>query len=80
MNRMRTIAALAAHYRSIDEHTAITAHFLRSKILSGEIPCVKAGNKRLVAIEAVDAFLSGENITESVKSGQKQGEIRRINW
>jgi len=55
---MRTLTALVAHYKTIDENTAITAHFLRKKVLSGEIPCVTAGSKRLIAIEAVDAYLN----------------------
>ena len=59
MNRMRTINGLASHYKNLDANTAVTAYFLRQKILAGEIPCVKAGNKRLIAIEAVDAYLTG---------------------
>ena len=74
--RMRTLAALAEHYREIDEHTAITAHFLRQKVLAGEIPCVRAGNKRLIAIEDVDAFLSGE-ITRP-QPELLRGQIRKI--
>jgi excisionase family DNA binding protein len=56
---MRTISQLAAYYRANDENTAVTTHFLRQKILAGEIPFIKAGSKRLISIEAVDAFLAG---------------------
>ena len=70
--RMRTIGALARHYKALDDSTAITAHFLRSKILGGEIPHVRAGQKRLIAIEDVDAYLSGASLT-----GQERGGIRR---
>jgi len=74
--RMRTLAQLAAHYKALDNDTAVTAHFLRAKVLTGEIPCVMAGSKRLVAIEAVDAYLSGKlSPTEQIP---QQGVIRRI--
>ena len=60
MNRMRTVSGLAAHYKNLDADTAVTAYFLRQKVLAGEIPCVMAGNKRLIAIETVDAYLAGD--------------------
>jgi len=55
---MRTLEALARHYRRIDPETAITQHFLRKRVISGEIPCVKAGVKRLIAIEDVDEYIN----------------------
>jgi hypothetical protein len=58
MKRMRTLEALARHYRRIDPETAITQHFLRKRVISGEIPCVKAGVKRLIAIEDVDEYIN----------------------
>ena len=73
---MRTIGALASHYKSLDEHTAITAHFLRTKVLSGEIPHVCAGSKRLIAIEAVDAYLAGGTV--EVNSESQLAVIRHI--
>ena len=74
--RMRTLAQLAAHYKALDNVTAVTAHFLRTKVLTGEIPCVMAGTKRLVAIEAVDAYLSGKSSpSEQIPP---LGVIRRI--
>ena len=73
---MRTLTALAAHYKAVDSDTAVTSHFLRRKVLTGEIPCVRAGNKRLVAIEDVDAFLAGELSLTEVEMAY--GKIRAI--
>jgi len=61
MKHMRTLDALARHYRRIDPETAITQHFIRKKVISGEIPCVKAGVKRLIAIEDVDEYIEKDN-------------------
>ena len=77
VRRMRTLGGLAAHYRSQDTDTAITEHFLRQKILAGEIPFTWAGNKRLIAIEDVDAILSN-TVTMDVSELQIE-HIRRIN-
>jgi hypothetical protein len=77
VRRMRTLSGLAAHYRKQDPDTAITEHFLRQKILAGEIPFTWAGNKRLLAIEDVDAILSN-TVTMDVSELQFE-HIRRIN-
>lgn len=74
--RMRTIGALAAHYKALDEDTAVTAYFLRTKVLTGEIPHVCAGSKRLISIEAVDAFLAGE--TSTAEPEPQRGIIRPV--
>ena len=61
MKHMRTLDGLARHYRRIDPETAITQHFLRKKVITGEIPCVRAGAKRLIAIEDVDDYIENSN-------------------
>jgi len=60
MKHMRTLDGLARHYRRMDPDTAITQHFLRKKIIAGEIPCVRAGVKRLIAIEDVDEYMEND--------------------
>ena len=51
--RMRTIQEAAAELRRIDPHTAVTPYFIRRMVLSGAIPHVKAGNKRLVNLDTL---------------------------
>ena len=60
MKHMRTLDGLARHYRRTDPDTAITQHFLRKKVIAGEIPCVRAGVKRLIAIEDVDDYIKND--------------------
>ena len=57
--RMRTINEVVAYYKAMDANTMITSNFLRRHIVSGDIQHVMAGNKYLVALEDVDAFLTG---------------------
>ena len=76
MKRMRTIGALATHYKSMDPDTAITAHFIRDSILKNKVPFTTAGSKRLIAVEDFDAFLSGEASTE--QPDLQSGKIRLI--
>ena len=56
--RMRTIQEAAAELRRIDPHTAVTPYFIRQMVLSGTIPHVKAGNKRLVNLDTLLEYLS----------------------
>jgi len=72
VKRMRTLSGLAAHYKALDKDTAITQHFLRQKVLSGEIPSIMAGNKRLIAIEDVDDFLTRKTHVGNTKQESQQ--------
>ena len=56
--RMRTIQEAAAELRRIDPHTAVTPYFIRQMVLSGTIPHVKAGNKRLVNLDTLLEYLA----------------------
>ena len=67
MKHMRTLDGLARHYRRIDPETAITPHFIRKKVIAGEIPCVRAGAKRLIAIEDVDDYIENSNSSRNKK-------------
>jgi len=74
--RMRTLSALAEHYRNLDPDTAITEHFLRQQILAGKIPVTYAGNKRLIDIDDSDYFLSSASTTTVTETKNRQ--VRRI--
>jgi len=51
--RMRTIAESAAELKAIDPHTAVTFTAIRRMVLSGEIPHIRAGNKRLINLDGL---------------------------
>lgn len=58
MLRMRTINEAHAELKAADPDTALTPHFIRQLILSGSVPHVKAGNKYLVELDALERYLS----------------------
>lgn len=57
--RARTIDQLADHLKAVDPETALTKTALRRLVVTGVIPSVRVGQKFLVTLEAVDAFLAG---------------------
>ena len=74
--RMRTIQEAAAELRRIDPHTAVTPYFIRQMVLSGTIPHVKAGNKRLVNLDTLLEYLACAPAPEPDKP--MYGQIRPI--
>lgn len=56
--RMRTIQEAAAELKRIDPGTAVTPYFIRSMVLDGTIPHVKAGNKRLLNLDMLLEYLA----------------------
>lgn len=57
--RARTIDQLADYLKTADPETALTKTALRRLATTGVIPSVRVGQKYLVTLESVDAFLSG---------------------
>ncbi len=69
--RMRTINEVFDEIQSLDCHTAITKNFIRTLIVSGKVPSVKAGRKYLVNIETLLSYLyEGEYKTETLSIGK----------
>ena len=65
MRTMRTIAAAAAYLREKDPGTAMTRNAIRNLVLSGQIPHVCVGAKRLVAMEDLETYLETGMVTPS---------------
>ena len=59
MLKMRTIPEAAAELKAADPHTAITQHAIRQLVLSGRVPHICIGKKRLVNMEELERYLSG---------------------
>lgn len=59
MRRMRTIQQAAAWVKEADPNTALTQTAIRRLVLSGEIPHITAGTKRLIALEDIEDYLAG---------------------
>ena len=74
--RIRTINEEYEELVSYDCNTAITKNFLRSLVVSGKLPSVKAGRKYLINMDTLRSYLyQGETKTETVKIGT----VRPIN-
>lgn len=69
MRRMRTIPQAAEYLRQIDPESALTFSALRRLVLAGEIPHVRVGTKRLVALEDVESFLERGTVAPSPAVG-----------
>ena len=59
MPRMRTIDQAAEWLRANDPETAFTKTALRRLVTTGELPCVRVGQKYLVSLETLEDFLQG---------------------
>ncbi len=60
MPRMRTIAEAAKHVRATDPSTALTETAIRRLVVNGTLPCVRIGTKYLLDLDALEAFLAGD--------------------
>lgn len=77
MPRMRTLKEAYTWVKETDPDSALSFCALRTLVLSGEIPHVTIGAKRLVNLDAVEAYLSGA-LNEPQPLPQNQNGIRRI--
>ena len=56
--RMRTLPEIVREIKEKDPGTALTYCSLRCKVLTGEIPCVQAGRKRLIDLDRLEEYLT----------------------
>jgi hypothetical protein len=61
MPRMRTAAGVLAEIKAVDPGTEVTLSYLRRLIKTRQVPVTEVGCKKLVNVDAVMAFLSGED-------------------
>ena len=56
--RMRTLDECYAEIKKIDSNTAISKYLIRQLALSGKIPVVMCGRKRLINLDRLIDYLS----------------------
>ncbi len=61
--RMRTLDECFAEIKALDENTAISKYYIRRLALSGKIPVVMCGRKRLINLDGLINYLSGSGDT-----------------
>ena len=79
MARMRTIPEAIRYIKTNDPDSALTPHALRLLVLSGKFPHVQIGAKRLVDVDLLERFMSGEFVPQNIETSVAQpGIIRRL--
>lgn len=59
MLHTRTIREAAAWFKAQDPDTALTETAIRTLVRTGQVPSARVGNKYLVTIEALEAYITG---------------------
>lgn len=75
--RMRTLDECYKEIKQMDENTAISKYYIRTLALSGKIPVVMCGRKRLINLDGLIEYLSRSGITAS-NSAAEDSKIRPI--
>ena len=57
--RMRTLDEAYNELKQLDGNTAVSKYFIRQLALSGKIPTVMCGRKRLLNFDGLLAYLNG---------------------
>ena len=66
MLHLRSARAAAEHYKSQDPDSCISETYIRYLIDNGEIPVVQSGVKKMISLEALDAYLNEKLGVQSV--------------
>jgi len=74
---MRTLDECYNEIKKIDENTAISKYYIRQLAISGKIPVVMCGRKRLINLDGLIEYLSGSGITAS-NTAAEDSKIRPI--
>ncbi len=76
--RMRTLPEAIAEIKQNDPETAFTIRALRRKVNDGEIPFVNIKSKKLVDMNVIYRYLSGEYIPTAKAAEENNGKIQPI--
>lgn len=74
--RMRTLDECYTEIKKMDKNTAISKYYIRQLALSGKIPVVMCGRKRLINLDGLIEYLSSSAAEPS--NAADNGKIRAI--
>ena len=60
MAKMRTLDMAWEEIKAADPNTSLTKYSLRQILMSGKVPIVRVGRLRLVNMDTLHSYLSGE--------------------
>ena len=79
MKRMRTLNQTLAYIKENDPGSCISMNWLRTLIVSGEVPSHKAGRRYLVDLDALEQYLANPPERKKVEEEKPYyGYIRRV--
>jgi excisionase family DNA binding protein len=58
---MRTLDECYNELKALDPNTAVSKYFIRQLAISGKIPCIRAGRKRLINFDKLLDYLNGKS-------------------
>lgn len=67
-SRMRTLDECYNELVALDPNTSVSKYFIRRLAVSGTIPCIMAGRKRLINFDKLLAYLNGDNQDQKIHS------------
>ena len=76
--RMRVLDECYAEIKKLDPDTAISKNHIRQLALSGKIPVVMAGRKRLINLDRLIEYISDSGNTPYAADRSAISPIRRI--
>ena len=77
IKRMRTAPGVMEAIRAEDPDTELTEHYIRYLIRAELVPVLKVGNKKLVSVDDVLAYLN-ESSTAPAPAPETTGGIRPV--
>ena len=75
---MRTLDECYNEIKKIDENTAISKYYIRQLAISGKIPVVMCGRKRLINLDGLIEYLLSSGTAEN-NSAAENNRIRPMN-
>ena len=68
MKKLRTITQAAREIKEKDKQSALSLTLLKGLVNDGIIPCVQAGKRKMVAMEDIEDYASGNSAKEKHKA------------
>lgn len=75
LSRMRTLDEAFRELKQLDPDTCISKFFLRQLALSGKVPTLMCGRKRLINFDRLLDYLSGDQFDQDQAAAQDISSI-----
>lgn len=76
--RMRTVPLAFKEFKQLDPYTSVTENHLRMLVLSGKIPHISIGRKRLVDVNKIISYFADDTPQPLADQDPQIGAIRQI--